>query len=106
MGYLLASQRQLILLIPKNAVVNLLTTLFPKVSGWRLVRMLIPDALLDLINSLQQNMLINAPTTSQTAALKCWDDETIAQLESHVEKCRKSRTFGRTKGDIYSWYRF
>jgi aspartate/methionine/tyrosine aminotransferase len=42
--------------------------------------------------NLQQNMFINAPTISQTAALKCWDDDTIAELESHIQKYRISRS--------------
>ena len=54
--------------------------------------MIIPDELIDPFNSLQQNMFINAPTISQTAALKCWDDDTIAELEGHLEKYRKSRS--------------
>jgi aspartate/methionine/tyrosine aminotransferase len=61
------------------------------VSGWRLGWLIIPEKLVHAINSLQQNMFINAPTISQTAAMKCWDDETIAQLEKHVEKYRTSR---------------
>eukprot|EP00429_Kryptoperidinium_foliaceum_P010716 CAMPEP_0176001646 /NCGR_PEP_ID=MMETSP0120_2-20121206/234_1 /TAXON_ID=160619 /ORGANISM="Kryptoperidinium foliaceum, Strain CCMP 1326" /LENGTH=404 /DNA_ID=CAMNT_0017334201 /DNA_START=92 /DNA_END=1303 /DNA_ORIENTATION=+ len=60
-------------------------------SGWRLGWMVVPENLLDAINSLQQNMFINAPTISQTAALKCWDDETIEQLEKHVGKYRTCR---------------
>jgi aspartate/methionine/tyrosine aminotransferase len=54
--------------------------------------MIIPDELIDPFNSLQQNMFINAPTISQTAALKCWDDDTIAELGAHLEKYRKSRS--------------
>lgn len=61
------------------------------VSGWRLGWMVIPEHLIEPINSLQQNMFINAPTISQTAALKCWDDDTIAILESHVKKYKSSR---------------
>jgi aspartate/methionine/tyrosine aminotransferase len=53
--------------------------------------MVIPDALIEPINKLQQNMYINAPTISQTAAIKCWDPETIAELERHVAKYRTSR---------------
>ena len=60
-------------------------------SGWRLGWMVLPEKLVTSINSLQQNMFINAPTISQTAALKCWDDETIEELESHVKKYEKSR---------------
>lgn len=55
--------------------------------------MIISDDLITGINSLQQNMFINAPTISQTAALKCWEDECLAELETHVEKYRISRTF-------------
>ena len=55
--------------------------------------MIISDEFIAGINSLQQNMFINAPTISQTAALKCWDDECLAELEGHVEKYRSSRTY-------------
>lgn len=60
-------------------------------SGWRLGWMVIPEKLVDPINSLQQNMFINAPTISQTAALKCWDEATTEELERHVCKYRTSR---------------
>jgi len=63
------------------------------VSGWRLGWMVIPDdeTLNKSINSLQQNMFISAPTLSQTAALKCWDKETIDELETHITKYKTSR---------------
>lgn len=54
--------------------------------------MVIPESVVDAINSLQQNMFINAPTISQTAALRCWDDDTIKELEGHINKYRTSRT--------------
>ena len=60
-------------------------------SGWRLGWMVLPRDLVDAVNVLQQNMFINAPTISQTAALRCWDDETISELEGHVSKYRASR---------------
>ena len=60
-------------------------------SGWRLGWMILPLDLVDAVNVLQQNMFINAPTISQTAALACWDDETISDLEGHVSKYRASR---------------
>uniref|UniRef100_A0A7S4J4A0 Aminotransferase class I/classII large domain-containing protein n=2 Tax=Odontella aurita TaxID=265563 RepID=A0A7S4J4A0_9STRA len=53
--------------------------------------MVIPESLVEPINCLQQNMFINAPTISQTAALRCWDDDTIAELEGHCTKYRTSR---------------
>lgn len=60
-------------------------------SGWRLGWMILPSDLVDSINVLQQNMFINAPTISQTAAMQCWEDETIEELERHVAKYRASR---------------
>lgn len=74
-----------------NAIVINSFSKYYSMSGWRLGWIIIPDHLVDPINSLQQNMFINAPTISQTAAMKCWDDDTIAELEKHVEKYRKSR---------------
>ena len=53
--------------------------------------MVVPEHLVDPINTLQQNMFINAPTISQTAALKCWDDDTDEILQQHVLKYKQSR---------------
>ena len=53
--------------------------------------MVIPTSMIGPIMNLQQNMFINAPTISQTAALKCWDDATIKELETHIQKYRESR---------------
>lgn len=75
----------------KTIVINSFSKYY-SMSGWRLGWMVVPPALVDPINSLQQNMFISAPGISQTAALKCWDDDTIEELETHVEKYRTSRT--------------
>ena len=74
----------------KALVINSFSKYY-SMSGWRLGWMVIPEHLVDPINRLQQNMFINAPTISQTAALKCWDDVTISELEGHVQKYRTSR---------------
>uniref|UniRef100_A0A7S2MMV7 Aminotransferase class I/classII large domain-containing protein n=1 Tax=Helicotheca tamesis TaxID=374047 RepID=A0A7S2MMV7_9STRA len=75
-----------------NAIVINSFSKYYSMSGWRLGWMVIPQELVEPVNCLQQNMFINAPTISQTAALKCWDEETIAELEKHVEKYRTSRS--------------
>ena len=54
--------------------------------------MVLPAHLVDTVNSLQQNMFINAPTISQTAALQCWEPETQTVLQQHVKKYAESRT--------------
>mmetsp|Transcript_10796 Transcript_10796/g.22837 ORF Transcript_10796/g.22837 Transcript_10796/m.22837 type:complete len:475 (-) Transcript_10796:41-1465(-) len=74
----------------KAIVINSFSKYY-SMSGWRLGWMVIPEELVDPINRLQQNMFINAPTISQTAALKCWDVDTLSELEGHVEKYRTSR---------------
>ena len=71
-------------------------------SGWRLGWMVLPPDLVDPINTLQQNMFINAPTISQTAAIKCWEPDTIAELETHVAKYGKSREFVLAQMDSIS----
>lgn len=75
----------------ENAIIINSFSKYYSMSGWRLGWMVIPEALVDPINRLQQNMFINAPTISQTAALKCWDADTLSELEGHVEKYRTSR---------------
>ena len=54
--------------------------------------MVVPQRFVQSINKLQQNMFINAPTVSQTAALQCWESKTIDELETHVSKYRANRT--------------
>jgi aspartate/methionine/tyrosine aminotransferase len=55
--------------------------------GWRLGWMVVPKQYVQSINKLQQNMFINAPTISQTAALECFNNlHTTEELEKHVTK--------------------
>lgn len=61
--------------------------------GWRLGWLILPPDLIDVVNVLQQNMFINAPTISQVAAMHCWDAVTIEELEKHVAKYRASREY-------------
>jgi aspartate/methionine/tyrosine aminotransferase len=76
----------------ENAVIINSFSKYYSMSGWRLGWMILPEGLIEAINSLQQNMFINAPTISQTAAMKCWDEDTTAVLEQHVAKYRTSRS--------------
>jgi aspartate/methionine/tyrosine aminotransferase len=76
----------------KNAIIINSFSKYYSMSGWRLGWMVLPEGLIKPINSLQQNMFINAPTISQTAAMKCWDEDTTKVLEQHVTKYRTSRS--------------
>ncbi len=75
----------------ENIVVINSFSKYYSMPGWRLGWMVVPQRFVQSINKLQQNMFINAPTVSQTAALKCWDSETIEELETHVSKYRANR---------------
>ena len=70
---------------PDRALVINSFSKYYSMSGWRLGWMVVPPHLQDGINRLQQNMFINAPTISQTAALSCWEKDTIKELEGHVQ---------------------
>jgi len=74
----------------KAIVINSFSKYY-SMSGWRLGWMIIPPALIQPINSLQQNMFISPPTLSQIAAIQCWEESTIEELEAHVQKYRASR---------------
>mmetsp|Transcript_2750 Transcript_2750/g.3714 ORF Transcript_2750/g.3714 Transcript_2750/m.3714 type:complete len:424 (-) Transcript_2750:57-1328(-) len=90
-GITYGKQESTALEFTSNAIIINSFSKYYSMSGWRLGWMVIPEHVVSAINSLQQNMFINAPTVSQTAALKCWEDETTAELENHVAKYRLSR---------------
>eukprot|EP00536_Pseudo-nitzschia_multiseries_P000221 jgi/Psemu1/249304/estExt_Genewise1Plus.C_30204 len=77
--------------INENIVVINSFSKYYSMPGWRLGWMVVPQRFVPAINKLQQNMFINAPTVSQTAALKCWEPATICELETHVTKYRANR---------------
>ena len=68
----------------KNTIVINSFSKYYSMSGWRLGWMIVPSELKDVMNKLQQNMFISAPTISQRAALKCWDDDTLQELDNIV----------------------
>lgn len=76
----------------KNSLVINSFSKYYSMSGWRLGWMILPDRLINPVLKLKQNYYINAPTISQVAALRCWDEETLEILESQVKKYSQSRT--------------
>ncbi|MEB0058771.1 pyridoxal phosphate-dependent aminotransferase [Variovorax sp. LG9.2] len=50
-------------------------------TGWRLGWLVVPDALVPVIERLAQNLFICASTVSQYAALACFEAESIAEYE-------------------------
>jgi len=62
-------------------------------TGWRLGWLVAPDAYVSDIDKLAQNLFLAAPTVSQHAALKAFDEETISILESRRLEFRQRRDY-------------
>lgn len=61
-------------------VINSFSKYF-SMTGWRLGWLVVPDAYLDVVDRLAQNIFLAAPTLAQHAALAAFSDETMAILE-------------------------
>lgn len=62
-------------------------------TGWRLGWMVVPDAYVDAIDRVAQNLFLAASTVAQYAALAAFDEATIGILERRVEKFRERRDY-------------
>lgn len=60
-------------------------------TGWRLGWMVVPDALVPVVERLAQNLFICASTVSQYAALACFEQESIAEYERRRAEFRARR---------------
>ncbi len=60
-------------------------------TGWRLGWMVVPDALVPVIERLAQNLFICPSTVAQHAALACFEPESIAQYERRRSEFRARR---------------
>jgi len=69
-------------------VINSFSKYF-SMTGWRLGWVVIPDALTDAFERLQQNFYICAPHVSQVVGLAAFDCQ--AELDAHVERYRRNR---------------
>jgi len=62
-------------------------------TGWRLGWLIAPRAVIPDIDKLAQNLFLAAPTLSQYAALRAFDDEVIAILEARRDEFRQRRDY-------------
>ena len=69
-------------------VINSFSKYF-SMTGWRIGWAIVPDALVDTFERLQQNLYICAPHVSQVAALAALD--AVDELEGHVARYRTTR---------------
>ena len=62
-------------------------------TGWRIGWLIVPDAFVDSIEKLAQNIFIATPTLSQYAALASFDTETVFELEKRRAEFANRRDF-------------
>ncbi|GAA4419646.1 pyridoxal phosphate-dependent aminotransferase [Acidovorax lacteus] len=62
-------------------------------TGWRLGWMVVPEAMVPVVEKLAQNLFICASTVSQLAALACFERESLAEYERRRAEFRARRDF-------------
>ena len=62
-------------------------------TGWRLGWLVVPDALVPVMERLAQNLFICASTVAQHAALACFEDESIAEYERRRAEFKARRNY-------------
>lgn len=79
--------------LTENAFVINSFSKFFGMTGWRLGWMVVPDAYLDAVDRLAQNIFLAPPTLSQYAALAAFSDATMEILEHRRLEYQKRRDF-------------
>ena len=62
-------------------------------TGWRLGWMVVPDAMVPVVERLAQNLFICASTVSQQTALACFEAESIAEYERRRAEFKARRDY-------------
>ena len=62
-------------------------------TGWRLGWMVVPEAMVPVVERLAQNLFICASTVSQHAALACFEQDSIAEYERRRAEFKARRDF-------------
>ena len=62
-------------------------------TGWRLGWMVAPEAYIDTLEKLAQNVFLAAPTPAQYAALAAFSDEALSELEQRRQTFAKRRDY-------------
>ena len=62
-------------------------------TGWRLGWLVVPDALVPVIERLAQNLFICASTVSQQAALACFEPDSLARYEQRRAEFKARRDY-------------
>ena len=62
-------------------------------TGWRLGWMVVPDALVPVVERLAQNLFICASTVAQHAAVACFEEASIAEYERRRAEFKRRRDY-------------
>lgn len=62
-------------------------------TGWRLGWLVVPDAMVDAVERLSQNLYICASTVAQHAALACFEPDSIAEYERRRAEFKARRDY-------------
>jgi len=88
-----AAYSQTALGIDENVIsINSFSKYF-NMTGWRLGWMVVPDAMVPVIERLAQNLFICASTIAQHAALACFEAESIAEFERRRAEFKARRDY-------------
>lgn len=60
-------------------------------TGWRLGWLILPDYLVEPLENLEANLALCPPAISQYAALEAFTPESIAELQTHVDRYAQAR---------------
>lgn len=77
---------------PDAFIINSFSKYFG-MTGWRLGWVIVPEACVDAIDRLAQNIFLSAPTMAQHAALAAFEPETMGILEARREEFRARRDY-------------
>lgn len=85
-------------------------------TGWRVGWMIVPDNLVEPLSNLQASLSLCAPAASQVAGVAALSPASLSELDTHVERYRRSRevlleelpkmglrTFAEPDGGLYLW---
>eukprot|EP00931_Biecheleriopsis_adriatica_P106371 TRINITY_DN80831_c0_g1_i1.p1 TRINITY_DN80831_c0_g1~~TRINITY_DN80831_c0_g1_i1.p1 ORF type:complete len:421 (+),score=85.18 TRINITY_DN80831_c0_g1_i1:56-1318(+) len=75
----------------KNAIIINSFSKYYSMTGWRLGWLVVPDHLDSVVDALNQNMNVSAPTIAQRAAVAALSAEAKVELEEHVKKYAANR---------------
>ncbi|RDH80647.1 MAG: pyridoxal phosphate-dependent aminotransferase [endosymbiont of Galathealinum brachiosum] len=73
-------------------VINSFSKFFT-MTGWRLGWLVVPDAFIEPVDRLAQNLFLSPPTVSQYAALSAFNEETLKCLDAQRDELNKRREF-------------